>query len=177
MEVQTVRIIRMVLVIAMVALLMPAAKQPQEEMAAPLSHNNEIQKQQTIKPAKEPQQTMPPKPQTVLAVSEAKPPSTKYDLMRAAGIPESDWISVDYIIEHESSWRHNVWNKGGSGAYGLCQSLPATKMASAGDDYMTNPVTQLRWCHNYAISRYGSWQAAAAFWKRTDSRPYPGHWW
>ena len=122
---------------------MPAAQRPQEEMAAPLSHNNEIQKQQTIKPAEEPQQTMPPKPQTVLAVSEAKPPSTKYNLMRAAGIPESDWMSVDYIIEHESSWQHNVWNKDGSGAYGLCQSLPATKMASAGDDYMTNPVTPL----------------------------------
>jgi len=53
----------------------------------------------------------------------------------------------------------------GSGAYGLCQALPAAKMASAGEDYMDNPVTQLKWCDGYASGRYGSWGEAFAFWK------------
>lgn len=107
--------------------------------------------------------------QTIASISnavlaESPAPSSHQDLMRAAGIPESDWYAVDYIISKESGWNHLVWNGTGSGAYGLCQSLPATKMASAGADYMTNPVTQLRWCHNYAIERYGGWGSAYNFW-------------
>ena len=48
---------------------------------------------------------------------------------------------------------------------GLCQSMPAHKMRSAGADYMTNPVTQLRWCNWYAHWRYGGWQEAAIAWR------------
>ncbi len=90
--------------------------------------------------------------------------------MNAAGIAQSDWPYVDFIITRESQWRHLVWNTLGSGAYGLCQSLPAYKMASAGDDYMTNPITQLRWCDKYAQARYGSWSQAFAFWQ-------DNYWW
>jgi len=97
-------------------------------------------------------------------VADSQTPTSHQDLMRAVGIPESDWWIVDFIISKESGWNHLVWNGGGSGAYGLCQSLPATKMASAGADYMTNPVTQMKWCHNYAIERYGSWGAAYNWW-------------
>ncbi len=94
----------------------------------------------------------------------------KLDWMQAAGIPQSDWPYVDSIITKESQWRHQVWNTLGSGAYGLCQALPATKMASAGDDYMTNPVTQLKWCSEYAKVRYGSWANAYVFWQ-------DNYWW
>lgn len=109
-------------------------------------------------------------PQTVQEpVKPLEPPeiplSPKQELLKAAGIPEADWSAADYIITQESTWRHTVWNTSGSGAYGLCQSLPATKMASVGGDYMNNPVTQLKWCHQYALSRYGSWQQAQAFWR------------
>lgn len=86
------------------------------------------------------------------------------DWMRAAGIPESEWTYVDYIISHESGWRYWVVNSEGSGATGLCQALPGSKMASAGADYLTNPVTQLKWCHGYAIGRYGSWAGAYNYW-------------
>lgn len=86
----------------------------------------------------------------------------KSSLMAAAGISQADYPYVDYIVSHESNWRPGAHN-GGSGAYGLCQSLPASKMASAGADYLTNPVTQLRWCSGYA-SRYGGWQGAYNAW-------------
>lgn len=85
-------------------------------------------------------------------------------LMQQAGIPESDWNAVDYIVRHESSWNSSAQNTE-SGAYGLCQALPSWKMASAGTDYMSNPVTQLKWCHDYASHRYGGWWSSFAFWR------------
>ena len=164
--------------VVVVLLFLPVTdEQFQKGIATLPPHIDESKSQQTKQSTEKSQHMTPPQAQTVSAVPDVNTSSTKYDLMRTAGIPESDWASADYIIERESSWRHDAWNKEGSGAYGLCQSLPANKMASAGVDYMTNPITQLRWCHQYAISRYGSWQAAVTFWKRTDPRPYSGHWW
>lgn len=86
----------------------------------------------------------------------------KVALMAAAGISPSDYPYVDFIISHESGWRPGAANSS-SGAYGLCQSLPASKMASAGADYLTNPVTQLKWCSSYS-ARYGGWQGAYNAW-------------
>jgi hypothetical protein len=86
------------------------------------------------------------------------------DWMRAAGIAESDFGYVDYIITRESGWGVTKSNYGGSGAYGLGQALPASKMAKFGADYMTNPVTQLEWANAYATGRYGSWAKAYSFW-------------
>jgi hypothetical protein len=55
----------------------------------------------------------------------------------------------------ESDWKTTATNPS-SGAYGVVQSLPATKMASAGADYMTNYRTQINWGLNYVKERYGS---------------------
>lgn len=91
------------------------------------------------------------------------------DIMRAAGVPESEWYYADCVINGcegvspEGGWNGATrWNTAGSGAYGICQALPASKMAQAGDDYMTNPVTQMKWCHAYAQA-YGGWQQAFQF--------------
>ena len=94
---------------------------------------------------------------------------SKADWMRAAGIGDADFGYVDYIISHESGWDYHAVNRS-SGAYGLPQSLPAGKLASAGADWRDNPVTQLRWANNYAVGRYGSWEAAYHFWT-------VNHWW
>jgi len=63
----------------------------------------------------------------------------------------------------ESGWRWNALNKG-SGAYGIPQSLPASKMASAGKDWRDNAATQIKWGEGYIKSRYGSPAAAWAAW-------------
>ncbi|WP_323074855.1 aggregation-promoting factor C-terminal-like domain-containing protein [Limosilactobacillus reuteri] len=84
-------------------------------------------------------------------------------LMRRAGIPASWFSAIDYIVTHESGWRVNATNPS-SGAYGLPQSLPGSKMAAAGKDWRTNPITQLKWMKNY-VSRYGGGPGAAAFWR------------
>ncbi len=55
----------------------------------------------------------------------------------------------------ESGWRWNAMNPS-SGAYGIPQSLPGGKMASAGADWRTNASTQIRWGLDYIRGRYGS---------------------
>ena len=65
---------------------------------------------------------------------------------------------MDYLIplwNQESGWRWNAMNPS-SGAYGIPQSLPGSKMASAGADWRTNPDTQIRWGESYIKGRYGS---------------------
>lgn len=95
--------------------------------------------------------------------------------MALAGIAASDYSSADYIISNESGWcptkaqgEHSCPvlpdNQYTSLGYGLCQATPGSKMSSYGGDWATNPVTQLKWCNGYAVTRYGGWQAAAAHW-------------
>lgn len=85
-------------------------------------------------------------------------------LMRRAGIPASWFDAINFIVTHESGWNPHATNKS-SGAYGLPQALPGSKMASAGNDWQSNPVTQLKWMKEYVSSRYGGGPGAAAFWK------------
>ncbi|MFI7399632.1 transglycosylase SLT domain-containing protein [Streptomyces sp. NPDC049541] len=68
------------------------------------------------------------------------------------------------IVERESGWNVTATNSS-SGAYGLVQALPGSKMASAGSDWKTNPRTQIKWGLDYMNSRYGSPTAAWAFWQ------------
>lgn len=86
--------------------------------------------------------------------------------LRSANIARSDWVFVDYIITKESNWRYNVWNQQGSSAYGLCQTLLSIYRGEISDDFMHNPVAQLKWCHQYAQQRYGGWHDAYHFWLR-----------
>lgn len=59
------------------------------------------------------------------------------------------------LWNRESGWRSSATNPS-SGAYGIPQSLPGSKMASAGADWQTNPATQIRWGLSYIRSTYGS---------------------
>ena len=82
-----------------------------------------------------------------------------------------EWVCLDALWTGESGWNHLAVNPT-SGAYGIPQSLPPQKMAKYGSDYMTNPVTQIRWGFDYISTRYGSPCAAYAFW--LSQVPY--HW-
>ncbi|MFG2354014.1 lytic transglycosylase domain-containing protein [Streptomyces sp. NPDC048521] len=68
------------------------------------------------------------------------------------------------IVDHESSWNYRAVNAS-SGAYGLFQALPGSKMASAGADWQTNPATQIKWGLSYMNGRYGSACQAWSFWQ------------
>jgi uncharacterized protein YabE (DUF348 family) len=103
----------------------------------------------------------------------------KVQIMTAAGVAVSDQGYAAYILDHENaSWCPTRW-QGTNGCpaaynplyaenaqvgYGLCQATPGDKMATAGSDWKTNPITQLQWCASYAFGRYGSWAAAYNYW-------------
>lgn len=77
-------------------------------------------------------------------------------------VPAGQFQCFSNIINQESTWNYLAVNKS-SGAYGLVQALPGTKMASAGADWRTNPATQIKWGLNYMEDRYGSPCAAWSF--------------
>lgn len=92
-----------------------------------------------------------------------KPSGSHKNWLAEAGFKPSDFGYITYIVDHESNWDPKATNPE-SGAYGLPQSLPGSKMASAGSDWRTNPITQLRWMKGYVNSVYGGARNAYNFW-------------
>ena len=84
-------------------------------------------------------------------------------MMLERGFAESEWSCLETLWTRESNWRENAHNPS-SGAHGIPQALPATKMASHGSDYMTNPKTQIAWGLDYIKNRYGTPCKALSFW-------------
>ncbi len=68
------------------------------------------------------------------------------------------------IVTRESGWDYTATNPS-SGAYGLVQAYPASKMSSVGADWRTNPATQIKWGLNYMNERYGSPCGAWEWWQ------------
>ena len=102
---------------------------------------------------------------TKVAEATARPDrATCESWMRAAGIAEKDMDTAYWIIFKESKCRYNAQNAR-SGAYGIPQALPGKKMASAGSDWETNPVTQIKWMISYVNGRYGGWAGAKKWWE------------
>ncbi|WP_316314602.1 aggregation-promoting factor C-terminal-like domain-containing protein, partial [Clavibacter michiganensis] len=75
-------------------------------------------------------------------------------ILASQGMGDDQYACLDYLWTKESGWRVNAYNP--SGAYGIPQALPGSKMASAGPDWQTNPATQITWGLGYIDSRYGS---------------------
>ncbi|MFK0040025.1 hypothetical protein ACIQTW_09305 [Paenarthrobacter sp. NPDC090517] len=73
-----------------------------------------------------------------------------------------EMTALNTLWEKESNWRTTAMNAS-SGAYGIVQSLPASKMATVGPDWETNYQTQIKWGLNYIKERYGSPSAALGF--------------
>lgn len=76
---------------------------------------------------------------------------------------DAQWNCLNLLWEGESAWNFKAENPS-SGAYGIPQSLPASKMATVGADYRTNPVTQIKWGLNYIKQSYGTPCGAWDFW-------------
>ncbi|MBT0770477.1 hypothetical protein KIH74_16150 [Kineosporia sp. J2-2] len=83
------------------------------------------------------------------------PKSAAKLLLADRGWSSSQFSCLDSLWTKESGWNYQATNAS-SGAYGIPQSLPGSKMASAGSDWQTNPVTQIRWGLDYIAERYGT---------------------
>jgi hypothetical protein len=87
-----------------------------------------------------------------------------YDLLSSYGWSPTTYFScLNNIWERESGWNYLAVNP--SGATGIPQALPASKMASAGADYLTDPKTQIIWGLGYIQGRYGNPCSAWTFWQ------------
>ncbi|PVE12060.1 hypothetical protein [Streptomyces scopuliridis] len=82
-------------------------------------------------------------------------------------VPADQFQCFSNIVNHESTWNYRAQNAS-SGAYGLVQALPGSKMSSAGADWQTNPATQIKWGLNYMDGRYGSPCGAWSFWQANN---------
>ena len=77
-----------------------------------------------------------------------------HDMVLARGWGEDQFGCLVALFNRESGW--NVYAANPSGAYGIPQALPGSKMASAGADWATNPATQISWGLGYIAARYGT---------------------
>lgn len=78
-----------------------------------------------------------------------------YDMVLARGWDQTQFDCLVALWSKESGWNTFAHNTR-SGAYGIPQALPGDKMASVGDDWQTNPVTQITWGLGYIEGRYGT---------------------
>jgi TP901 family phage tail tape measure protein len=93
------------------------------------------------------------------------------NMLLARGFQASEWNALRQLWTNESGWRVNAENAS-SGAYGIPQALPASKMASAGSDWRTNPATQIAWGLDYIKARYGTPSFALASWNSRSPHWY-----
>ncbi|MFD0773575.1 lytic transglycosylase domain-containing protein [Streptomonospora algeriensis] len=83
------------------------------------------------------------------------PKSIARSMLSDYGWASEQFSCLEPLWEKESGWDHTARNPS-SGAYGIPQSLPGSKMSSAGSDWQTNPATQIEWGLGYIEDRYGS---------------------
>jgi hypothetical protein len=104
-----------------------------------------------------------PRPRPVARASIAPQP-TEARAFALARVGSAQFACLLPLWEAESRWNSTSFNRS-SGAYGIPQAVPGAKMASAGADWATNPITQVRWGLGYIHGRYGSPCGAWAFWR------------
>jgi hypothetical protein len=86
------------------------------------------------------------------------------NLLPSFGFASSQYSCLNDIWTRESGWEYNAENAT-SGAYGIPQALPGSKMASAGPNWETDPTTQIEWGLGYIKERYGTPCGAWAWWE------------
>jgi hypothetical protein len=104
-------------------------------------------------------------PKPAPAAITGTPLQVAHTIATQAGLNQQQWVCLDSLWYQESKFQTNAHNRR-SGAFGIPQALPASRMASAGADWRTNPATQIKWGLSYIKVRYGTACNAWAHWKR-----------
>jgi hypothetical protein len=87
--------------------------------------------------------------------AQSDPKSVAKVMMIDRGWGSAQFSCLDKLWTRESGWNYRATNPS-SGAYGIPQALHGSDMASAGSDWRTNPVTQIKWGLDYISDRYGT---------------------
>lgn len=110
--------------------------------------------------------------QQAIASARADPKAAARTLMAEFGWADAgQQACLATLWTGESDWRYTAENPS-SGAYGIPQALPASKMAQFGADYRTNPLTQIRWGLWYIQQSYGTPCGALSFWQAKSPHWY-----
>jgi hypothetical protein len=131
------------------ALRQRAAKRAARRAAAEAAADRAVQQ-----PAQQ-QQTQPAQVTSAPAVQSGSAQQIAMGLLGSYGWSSSQFSCLDSLWNEESGWNVYATNPS-SGAYGIPQALPGSKMASAGPDWQTDAATQIRWGLTYIRSLYGS---------------------
>jgi hypothetical protein len=110
------------------------------------------------------------KKQALVANAQKDPRAAARALLGDYGFDDGQWSCLDNLWNGESGWDFHAENSS-SGAYGIPQSLPGSKMGTVASDWRTNPVTQIKWGLQYIRSSYGTpcnawgqWQSRSPHW-------------
>ena len=126
-----------------------AARQRAAERAAAAAAAQQAQQQQAQQQAQQPAASQaPPAPS-------GSPQQIAMSMLGSYGWSSGQFSCLDSLWNEESGWNVYATNPS-SGAYGIPQALPGSKMASAGPDWQTDAATQIRWGLGYIQSIYGS---------------------
>lgn len=102
---------------------------------------------------------------TAVAEPSGSPQQIAQDMLSEYGWSQSEFSCLQPLWDKESGWDPNAENPS-SGAYGIPQALPGSKMATAGSDWESNPATQIEWGLGYIEERYGT---PCAAWEHSES--------
>ncbi len=146
-----------------------SAKKDAEELARKAAAKSAVEKKEAAEKAAQEAKERAEAKAAASRDSSSFPVQSSYTIdqiqaMARQMVPSGQWTCFSNIVDHESSWRYTAVNAS-SGAYGLFQALPGSKMSSVADDWRTNPATQIKWGLNYMDSRYGSPCEAWSFWQ------------
>ncbi|MFJ7177223.1 transglycosylase SLT domain-containing protein [Streptomyces massasporeus] len=152
-----------------------SAKKDAEEAARKAAAETAVAKKEAAKKAAE--AAAKERAEAKAAASRSKdvtdfPVATSYSIaqlqaMARQMVPSGQFQCFSNIVDHESDWNYKAVNPS-SGAYGMFQALPGSKMSSVGADWRTNPATQIKWGLNYMNDRYGSPCEAWSFWQANN---------
>lgn len=87
--------------------------------------------------------------------SPADAQATARSMLAGYGWGDDQFGCLVSLWNKESGWNYQAYNKS-SGAFGIPQALPGSKMSTAGADWQTNPATQIAWGLGYISGRYGT---------------------
>jgi len=114
-----------------------------------------------ILPTPQPTPIATPRPR--IAAKRANAPGNREKWLQESGIPEKEWVHVEFLVSRESGWNPCAYNPGKSDctinpktACGLVQQNPCGKIPG----HWTDPVAALKWQYTYVNNRYGSYAKA-----------------
>lgn len=133
-----------------------ATKTPTRPTPAPSPSSDKVGVKVSVK--------LPVLPRVGVSVSRSSTRTGSARTYARSVLSATQYACLDSVVIRESGWNPFARNPY-SGAYGLGQALPGSKMASAGADWRTNGVTQIKWTIHYMNGRYGSPCGAWSFWR------------